>query len=124
MRFIFIGGCPRSGTTLLGAMLGNLEGCAATPESQFKTILYEAQARGEALDRHLEYQIDRGHRLRSWGLTRSSLLRVRSNDFVACMSDIVSLYASKQGLPCTTWIDHTPNNLRHAAMWLDAKPDI
>ena len=124
MRFIFIGGCPRSGTTLLGTMLGNLEGCVATPESQFKTILYEAQARGEALDRHLEYQIDRGHRLRSWGLTRSSLLRVRSNDFVACMSDIVSLYASKQGITCTAWIDHTPNNLRHAAMWLDAKPDI
>jgi hypothetical protein len=105
-------------------MLGNLEGCVAPPESQFKLMLYEAQARGEALDRYLEYEIDRGHRLHSWGLTRPSLLRVRSNNFVDCMSDLVRLYASQHYIDGRVWIDHTPNNLRYAAMWVDAKPDI
>ncbi len=36
-RPIFIGGCSRSGTTLLGAMLGAHMHCLCIPESQFKT---------------------------------------------------------------------------------------
>jgi len=34
-RFLFIGGCPRSGTTLLGDMLGAAQGALCLPESQF-----------------------------------------------------------------------------------------
>jgi hypothetical protein len=36
MEPVFIGGCSRSGTTLLGAMLGAGPQCLATPESPFK----------------------------------------------------------------------------------------
>jgi Sulfotransferase family len=35
MRPIFIGGCERSGTTMLGAMLGSHSECICVPESQF-----------------------------------------------------------------------------------------
>ena len=38
-RAIFIGGCVRSGTTLLGAMLGAPADCAGVPKSQFKAQL-------------------------------------------------------------------------------------
>ena len=124
MQFIFIGGCPRSGTTLLGNLLGNLEGCIATPESQFKFALWNAHVRREALDIPLQRELENGHRLRSWGITRSCLLQVRSHDFISCMSDLVSIYARKLGRNCHTWIDHTPNNLRFASDWIAAKPDI
>ena len=33
---VFIGGAPRSGTTLLGSILGSHSQMLATPESQFK----------------------------------------------------------------------------------------
>jgi Sulfotransferase family len=33
---IFIGGCPRSGTTMLGSMIGSMSSCIVTPESIFK----------------------------------------------------------------------------------------
>jgi hypothetical protein len=39
MQPVFIGGCGRSGTTLLGAMLGTHSKCIVTPESKFN---YEA----------------------------------------------------------------------------------
>ena len=38
-KLVFIGGCPRSGTTMLGAMLGSASQHIATPESQFKELL-------------------------------------------------------------------------------------
>src|SRR6188472_1560818 len=35
MKPLFIGGCERSGTTMLGAMLGGHSRCLCLPESQF-----------------------------------------------------------------------------------------
>ena len=34
-KVVFIGGCSRSGTTLLGSLLGSPSNCVTTPESQF-----------------------------------------------------------------------------------------
>ena len=42
-RPVFIGGCGRSGTTLLGAMLGTHPRCLATPESKFRFLPYRRQ---------------------------------------------------------------------------------
>ena len=39
-KSIFIGGCDRSGTTMLGSMLGMGTGCVTTPESFFKMAVY------------------------------------------------------------------------------------
>ncbi len=38
---VFIGGCDRSGTTLLGAMLGATPNAVVTPESPFKIKIIE-----------------------------------------------------------------------------------
>src|SRR4030042_6706340 len=37
---VFIGGHPRSGTTLLGDLVGSHSDCICTPESQFKVSVY------------------------------------------------------------------------------------
>src|SRR3990172_6728243 len=42
-----IGGCLRSGTTLLGSMLGAGPGCVPTPESPFKIHPLAARLRGQ-----------------------------------------------------------------------------
>ena len=38
---IFIGGCPRSGTTFLGSLLGKGDKTVVVPESQFKIQEYK-----------------------------------------------------------------------------------
>ena len=43
-RQIFIGGCSRSGTTLLGSMLGAHSDCITTPESHFKTSVLRGRS--------------------------------------------------------------------------------
>ena len=122
---IFIGGVVRSGTTLLGSVLGRSPGCVCPPEARFLA---------EYLDYHndpsasLEDQVERflsfvsGHwRFRAWGVdltiseVRSSLKR--SSNPAAVMRGFVKLYARQHAYSQVhTWIDHTPWNLRHASV--------
>lgn len=44
---IFIGGCSRSGTTLLGAMLGAHSDIICSPESHFKIDVLRVLAKGK-----------------------------------------------------------------------------
>lgn len=47
---IFIGACSRSGTTMLGSMLGGHSKAVATPESQFKEYLWQFITDNGSLD--------------------------------------------------------------------------
>ena len=71
MKTIFIGGCARSGTTLLGAMLGVHKECLTTPESQFKFEALGTRGRPKnaadvqaALHRIMEHP-----RFKRWGIS-------------------------------------------------------
>jgi len=109
MKKIFIGGCDRSGTTLLASILGCVDGAIVTPESQFKIELLEKQ--------NNLFISKNFWRLKIWGLNNNMISKILSysNDGVEVMEKLVTDYALRQGvlLP-KLWIDHTPNNLRHS----------
>lgn len=119
MRPIFIGGCERSGTTLLGAMLGTPAHHLCVPEMQFKfDILHLADQGGAqlydtvAIIKHLP----RRARFRIWELELDATAIpqevVSSREVIEWL---VGLYGQKVDKPePTLWLDHTPKNIRYA----------
>lgn len=128
-RPVFVGGCSRSGTTLLGAMLGVGAEAVTVPEATFKWDLLAApgvvvdRERGVVdLRRAAEYLP--GDRLfRLWRVplpedaprfvTYGSLLRY-----------LVAVHARDQGKAAArVWVDHTPGNIRVALTLRAAFPE-
>jgi hypothetical protein len=108
MKKIFIGGCDRSGTTLLASMLGSVDGAIVTPESNFKI---------ELLEKKNNLFISKNFwRLKIWGFNNNMISKILSysNDGVEVMERLVTDYALRQGVLPKLWIDHTPHNLRHS----------
>jgi len=116
---VFIGGCPRSGTTLLASLLGGLPGCVVTPESQFK------QRAVHTLQRHpgsklrgaeLQRQLSRDLRFQAWRVPLHSddlEVELGSEGLRHLLLKLAWRVGTTQGLPTelTTWIDHTPQNI-------------
>ena len=117
MRPVFIGGCARSGTTLLGSMLGTHSKCLATPESKFNIAVCR-------LGVHNNADIDMATILRTvseqwsfklWDLdiqktiTSDEKRWARYSDF---MNYVVREYGNKANKPDPAiWVDHTPDNI-------------
>lgn len=119
---IFIGGCDRSGTTMLGALLGRHASCVVTPESPFKTDVLSRLRPGSADEgrRALEL-IGASWRFRIWG--HQVPTGVEPAAFPEAIGALVSSFASRHGRPATArWVDHTPNNVRYAKTLLEAFP--
>ncbi|MFM7087552.1 MAG: sulfotransferase family protein [Cyanobium sp.] len=127
---VFIGGCPRSGTTLLASLLGSLPGCVVTPESQFKQSplrhLHRDPARplaGAMLQRQWQ-----GHfRFRQWQLPPDAATfpaQIGPQELRRVLLDVVQRYGARQGngTVLTTWIDHTPQNIETGRALLQAFP--
>ena len=118
IQAVFIGGCPRSGTTLLGALLGSGPRCVATPESQFKqTIPADLKvdwSRGLGRDDFLR-ALKKNFRFRLWGVQPPGLSgggMMTAPEYRLALLSVVDAYASKAGVPdWTVWIDHTPENI-------------
>ena len=128
MRTIFIGGCDRSGTTLLGSMLGGAKNCIATPESQFKTAIlpYCRKKDGTVDVRLASRRIVKHWRFKLWGLRESDydwVLQI-SSSYSELIGNLVKAYAIKIGkTDAIVWIDHTPNNLQYAETLLNFFPE-
>lgn len=123
---VFIGGCARSGTTLLGAMLGAHPDCICVPESQFKAQLLKDPRFGtpESIHRMLTNH----WRFKLWELPLSAgELPLDGDDAdrpARSLLRLVELYAQKSAKPeATVWIDHTPHNVRQASLLGRAFPD-
>ncbi len=123
MQPIFVCGCPRSGTTLLGAMLGAHSECIAVPETQFLLDALGAVDRGEivATEEAVLAWIRRHPRFRTWGLeTSPSLASSSTEDPLAvarAMRGLSQRWAERQGKPeCHRWVDHTPTHARHGSV--------
>lgn len=115
MISLFIGGCPRSGTTMLGSLLGSHPSGATLPESQFKveamrggTIDASAKARARNLK-----QLMQSHRFMGW---HTALSAVKTEDleeesYRQQIDLLVSAYLGTIGKDDADFVvDDTPSN--------------
>jgi hypothetical protein len=117
---VFVGGCSRSGTTLLGAMLGVGPAAVTVPEAEFKWQLF--QDAGPAGAEPAKARLDTAalaRRLRGDRMFRLWDVDLPSNDrstitYRELLDGLVSSYAARVGKPdAEVWIDHTPGNIRY-----------
>lgn len=118
---VFVGGCPRSGTTLVGSLLGSHPQAVCVPESQFKIAwIRSASSSGGNLDRdEVLSSLSRDFRSKPWNVDRAALSRRlgRKTEPAALMTQLVTSYAERtERSGAAFWIDHTPNNLRYFAL--------
>src|SRR5262245_10394552 len=129
MRVVFVGGCPRSGTTLLGTMLGTHPDCLAVPESHFKVdALRFDDVRREPLDAAKALgQLRRYRDFLGWEQPPPAPAAAEA---IAAYPDLlewlVRRYGASVGRPAPRlWVDHTPENVRFAStlfeLFKDAK---
>jgi len=127
---IFIGGCDRSGTTLLGALLGGSPEAVTTPESQFLSELYPGtpERLTSRLVEMIIERLSRHWRLMIWGIPNikyrlKSVVNKKNCTYSDIITAIVRLYAAETGKhEAKTWIDHTPSNLLYAHRLLEMFP--
>ncbi len=118
-KAIFICGCGRSGTTLLGSLLGAANGCITTPESQFITETAAQLSKNEIADQGdaLQRAFLDSFRFRLWNISDAvqEISELPSQDVLARLIwQCVDLYAQKNGKQhWHTWIDHTPAHIHH-----------
>jgi hypothetical protein len=127
MRTVFIGGHPRSGTTLLGAMIGAHSQCICTPESQFKTRVLRRLSitQKDSIDISKAVQaIQKDWRFKIWGIDLHSLPYHEIDSYPELIFRILKLYREKfDKYNADIWIDHTPSNIKNANSLLALFPE-
>lgn len=123
-RQIFVGGCGRSGTTLLGSMLGSHSRCICPPESHFKTTPFRMGLwSGDHIDPRAALRVIRMHwRFKLWRLEFDPE-DAPGNSYVDLLHWLVHAYAEANGLTGDVWVDHTPENINYASTLLQVFPD-
>ena len=118
MKPVFIGGCERSGTTMLGTMLGGHSHCLCLPESQFMDDqLAHADSDGRIDPRAALGRILAHERFRLlWDLPLDPA-QIQPAEFGTALPELwnglAQAYGRKVGQPAAeVWIDHTPNELQ------------
>ncbi len=104
---IFIVGCPRSGTTLLGRMLDRHPALAIFPETQFHLLVYlRRKAFGDLRDptkrRRLINEYLQSRPIQAAGLNTAELAEKLSSEatsYQELFTSILSYYADSQGKP-------------------------
>jgi hypothetical protein len=128
MKPIFIGGCERSGTTLLGAMLGAHARHLCVPEMQFKFDILQLADRNGAQGYNkaaLVKALARRSHFRLWELAIDvTTIAQESGSSRELIEWFVRLYGQKVDKPTPMlWLDHTPKNIRYAHTLFAAFPD-
>ncbi|QRN85527.1 sulfotransferase [Clostridia bacterium] len=115
---IFIGGCERSGTTMLGSYLGKHPALLVTPESLFKTELMRRMSLQGALDTQATVAyLRRSKGIQLWEIPldklESALQEEKEIGFQKLMDLLLDLFQENMGFEATSyWVDHTPHNMR------------
>lgn len=122
LKPVFIGGVERSGTTLLGSLLGTQKGCVTTPESQFKTNLLFT----EDFDKTVVIKsIKKDFRFKIWDIHLDNIDHIIQKNAESLMNDLIMKY-NKRNLnkeDPSIWVDHTPNNFKYAKELLKVYPN-
>lgn len=128
-RQIFIGGCSRSGTTLLGAMIGAHPDVICSPESQFKSdLLRTIWPNSDDLDKQAVLtHLTKHWRYKLWNLPQSATALAQMtphNSYASILNTLTLAYAQNLGKTAVThWIDHTPENISYAHTYLKIFPN-
>jgi hypothetical protein len=122
-RQIFIGGCGRSGTTLLGAILGAHSECICPPESHFKiSVLRSCRTREGRIDLDRALRLIQIHwRFKLWNIAVEPR-EAPTSSYVDLLEWLVMRYAARNGLAGSIWVDHTPENINYASQLLELFP--
>ena len=117
---VFIGGCDRSGTTLLASLLGAHPDCLVVPEFQFKIDLIHA-CKKERSEVAWDF-ISNNKRFKIWELHSENVLYLKKRflDKSVTVSELIIDFADSylrktQSDTFKFWIDHTPVNLRFSS---------
>jgi len=128
-RQIFIGGCSRSGTTLLGAMLGTHSRSICSPESHFKIELLRP-LRGKTDEIALTAVANRmikHWRFTLWDVSLDTALidqEADGNSYADLLNWLISQYAANEKKSeADIWVDHTPENVSYADSLISLFPD-
>lgn len=124
---IFIGGCPRSGTTFLGDLLGAASESIVVPESQFKTQEYNEIYNDKNLKKTIK-NINNNYRFKVWNieLSEDEIQSLNIKSYNNLIKYIVSKYAkqySNRDKNLKYWIDHTPGNFKDIKLLAELFPD-
>ena len=129
MKPVFIGGCHRSGTTLLGALLGAHPQCLTTPESQFKTDALKGVGVPQT-ESQWTTVLERAGGMRSlsrWSVSDGLLGGAAGStdrDYAALLLRMVDEFARSSGRGrFDVWVDHTPKNIWHLETLLGLYPE-
>ena len=127
---IFIGGCSRSGTTLLGAMLGAHNDIICSPESHFKIDILRALAKGKIASQPstLMALIQQHWRFKIWELDLLPIESFNHDSSGSLLAEllnwIIGQYAQQQEKSqASIWVDHTPENIGYAHSLLELFPN-
>lgn len=130
LRPLFIGGCERSGTTMLGAMVGAHSLCVCVPESQFVEHLLthqgfdpeavEPRKTLAAIVTHKRYQLLWDLPLDPGAVDPAEL----GTTYAEVLSWLVRAYGRHRGKSAPLlWVDHTPSNFKRGLTLLRMFPD-
>lgn len=119
---VFIGGCDRSGTTMIASMLGGHPSINCLPESHF---IFEYARTNASVPELLERVLQHG-RFRLWGiaLRGEQLERLRAaHDFGTLVSLLAGFYAEYHGREARPlWLDHAPRSVTAFSRLADTFP--
>jgi hypothetical protein len=119
---IFVGGSPRSGTTLLGSMLGAHDRVVCLPESPVIGRLANVDRcrradRTTAQDVHRAIQAD--FQFAFWKLSPEDVnacAQMAATSYRELIDAYAACFARRNGRSAAThWIDHSPTNLMYSA---------
>jgi len=125
---VFIGGCSRSGTTLLGSMLGTNSACVCSPESHFKIAILRTLSDDW---QHINLKDVMAFTMKHWRFQIWELPleldhiaeEAEGESYSNMLNWLVSQYAHDEGKhEARVWVDHTPENISYASTLSDLYP--
>jgi hypothetical protein len=124
MNKVFIGGCQRSGTTLLASLIGSSKNVLTIPEAPFKFDLINSFENNNNLNvGHLNTLISKNDRFRIWN---SSCVDINDNinTIEAYFDALIECYNKTHSIKSNyeLWVDHTTENLKYSVTILKYFP--
>lgn len=115
MEPVFICACKRSGTTMLGSMLGASPDAYTTPESQFK---FDLLKNDNLTEDYFKNEIMSNFRFKLWNLNSEYIIKnfKKNKSGKFHLDNILNYYKRKFNINKYCWIDHTPNNILHISL--------